>query len=103
MKNPILYKHVKKLFFDLANTAGKFVLAASSNTNESINNSMASFCPKSHSYSTSESADFRFTCTVAHKNLGKDYILKVFEKMNLSYPKKLIYYCVSAKKKQLKD
>lgn len=102
MKNPVLYQHVKKLFSDLANNAGKFVLAASSNTNESINNSMASYCPKSHSYSTTESADFRFACTVAHKNLGKDYILRVLEKMNLSYSKKLVYYCNSAKKKAIK-
>lgn len=102
MKNPVLYQNIKKLFSGLADSAGKFVLAASSNTNESINNSMASFCPKSHSYSTSESADYRFACTVAHKNLGKDYILRVLEKLGLSYTPKLVHYCVSAKKKAVK-
>ncbi|XP_014217817.1 uncharacterized protein LOC106646287, partial [Copidosoma floridanum] len=62
--------------YDNTNSACKFVLAASSNTNESINNTMASYCPKANSYSTSESADYRFACAVAHKNLGADYVLK---------------------------
>lgn len=102
MQNPILYQHIKKLFYDLAAGASKFVLAASSNTNESMNNIMASFCPKSNSYSTSESADYRFACAVAFKNLGKNYVLRVLEKLNLSYPKKIVHYCVSAKKKAIK-
>ncbi|KAK0074345.1 hypothetical protein PV326_012524 [Microctonus aethiopoides] len=84
MKNPILFKHVNKLFSDLADNAWKFVLAASSNTNESINNKMARYCPKANSYSTSESAEYRFACAVAHKNLGADYVLKVCRKMNLT-------------------
>lgn len=47
LRNQTLYKHVKKLFSDLANNASKFVLAGSTQANESLNNSMASFCPKS--------------------------------------------------------
>lgn len=102
MKNPTLFEHIRKFFLDLANNAHKFVFAGSSQANESLNNSMASFCPKSYSYSTSESADYRYACTVGHKNLGSDYILKVFQKMNLTYRKKIVYFCNYAKKKAIK-
>lgn len=36
---------------------------------------MCSKAPKGISYSTSESADFRFSATVARKNIGKNYII----------------------------
>ena len=99
LKNEIIFQHINKLFSDLADNANKFVLAGLTQAYESLNNSMASYCPKSISYSTSESADYRFACVVARKNLDSDYILKIFEKLNLSYPKKLIHYCNYALKK----
>lgn len=87
MTNLTLFKHIKGFFSDLASNAHKFVLAGLSGlacANESLNNTMASYCPKSYSFSTSESADYKYACTVAHKKLGSDYILKVFEKLNLT-------------------
>ncbi|KAK0168057.1 hypothetical protein PV327_001896 [Microctonus hyperodae] len=63
---------------------------------------MASYCPKANSYSTSELANDRFACAVGHNNLGADYALKVCQKMNVTYIKKMINYCAYATKKGIK-
>lgn len=70
LKSPTLLTHIEELFSKLSENAKKFLLAGSSQANESLNNTMTSFCSKRESYSTSESADYRFACAVAHKNIG---------------------------------
>ena len=49
----------------------------SSQSNESLNNTIASKAPKANFFSGSESNDFRVAAAVAQKNLGYQYISKV--------------------------
>lgn len=81
--NPILFLELKKYFSCL--DALKFCSAASTQANESVNNIMTSKAPKRVSYSTSESADFRFGATIAQKNCGQDYIRRSFDFLDISY------------------
>ena len=84
LKNAILFEVLKKTFFDLSANAQKFAAAASSQANESLNNSMCSKAPKRLSYSTSESSDYRFACTVAQKNLGPGYLKESMDNINMT-------------------
>lgn len=63
---------------------------------------MSSFNPKKESYSTSESGDYRWACTIAHKNIGDDYLLKTLDKLSLSHEPQLSRYVDYNKKKALK-
>ena len=45
---------------------------------------MARKAPKAYSYSTTDSADYRYACAVGQKNEGEDYIKQVVEKISLS-------------------
>ncbi|KAK3108332.1 hypothetical protein FSP39_005757 [Pinctada imbricata] len=56
----------------------------SSQSNESLNNTIASKAPKANFFSGSESNDYRVAAAVAQKNLGYQYISKVNERMLLS-------------------
>lgn len=107
LKNNILFEVLKNTFCDLSANAEKFASAASSQPNESLNNSMCSKAPKNISYSTSESADYRFAATVAQKNCGTDYITRVLEKSNMSWSSNLTKYVqkceVIARKKKDKS
>lgn len=92
LKNAILFEVLKNTFAKLADNAEKFAAAASSQANESLNNSMCSKAPKRISYSTSESIDYRFACTVAQKNYGTDYLRRSMDMINLSWSDQLNKY-----------
>ena len=53
---------------------------------------MASHNPKPNSYSTTESSDFRFAVTVAHKNLGEGFSTKVMYKAKINYGSSLLKF-----------
>ncbi|XP_058809610.1 uncharacterized protein LOC131674797 [Phymastichus coffea] len=74
LKNPSLFDSLINLFDELSGNSDKFISAASSQVNESLNNSMCHKNPKGFLYSTSESTDFRFSATVAEKNLNVSYL-----------------------------
>ena len=90
LKNPILFEALKRTFSNLSENAEKFASAASSQPNESLNNSMCSKAPKNKSYSTSESGDYRFAATVAQKNCGEDYLRRSMEKVSISWSANLV-------------
>lgn len=102
LKNPTLFEHMKKFFSSLADSSSKFVLSGSSQANESLNNTMASYFPKAMSYSTSESGDYRFACAVAHKNIGDSFILKVLERLSIFFQKQLRKFFEARSKKAVK-
>lgn len=87
LSNPQLYETLKSCFSDLADNDYKFSSAASSQANESLNHTMCSKAPKGQSYSTSESADYRFSATVAQKNLGKKYLTECMDVLDIVYNK----------------
>lgn len=62
----------------------KLSTAASTQANESFNNTMISFCPKSKHFSSSESFNFRVAAAVCQKNIGFDYVDKVYELLGVS-------------------
>ena len=91
-KNAILFNALKALFDKLAENAAEYSLAGSSQANKSLNNEMASHCPKSRNYSTTESADFRFATAVAHKNLGEGFSMTVMDEAGIKYGNDLAKY-----------
>ncbi|KAL7297622.1 hypothetical protein TKK_0009293 [Trichogramma kaykai] len=66
------------------NNAEKLSPAASTQANESFNNTVASKNPKSRHYSGSESFNFRVAAAVCQKNIGNTYVDRVFTKLQLS-------------------
>lgn len=63
---------------------------------------MSSHCPKSHSYSTTESSDYRFAITIAHKNRGEGFSVNVMDKAGINYSKSLLGYVKKTDLKALK-
>ncbi|XP_043475871.1 uncharacterized protein LOC122507311 [Leptopilina heterotoma] len=84
LKNPKLFEELQELFNDLAKNTHRFAACASSQANESFNAMVASKAPKSRSYSTSKSFDYRLACAVSQKNCGEKYMLSVMKKLQLS-------------------
>ncbi|XP_011171636.3 uncharacterized protein LOC105204279 [Solenopsis invicta] len=84
IREPGLFEALREIFDKLANNAVKFSAGASSNTNESLNATMASKAPKSRCYSKTASADFRFACTVGQKNIGEGYTQAILKKLGKS-------------------
>lgn len=82
-KGPALKLVLVDLFGELASNAKNFALVGSTQANESVNSMMCKHCPKNISYSTTESADFRWACAVASKNIGNNYLIKVLRKLSL--------------------
>lgn len=99
-RNSILFESLKKYFAQL--DAIKFCSAASSQGNESVNHKMASKAPKSVSYSTSESADYRYSATVAQKNKGEDYLRMCMDSLDLPYNSELALQAEKSQKKLFK-
>ncbi|XP_058789054.1 uncharacterized protein LOC131663015 [Phymastichus coffea] len=89
LKSQVLFDELVILFDKLAANATKFLMAASSQANESLNNSMASSAPKRICYSTSEASDYRFACTVLHKNYGEAYISSIFHALGMESTERL--------------
>lgn len=83
MKDDNLYQKLIELFEKYAKNSHKFSMAASSQSNESLNNIMAHKAPKNRCYSLSESADYRMASSVTAKNDGEKYILNVREKLSM--------------------
>ncbi|XP_011876984.1 PREDICTED: uncharacterized protein LOC105567056, partial [Vollenhovia emeryi] len=82
--SPVLFEELKTIFNSLAINADKFSAGASSQANESLNGIMSKKAPKSHCYSLSESADFRFASAVLQKNKGEQYVADVLHRCNIN-------------------
>lgn len=90
LKNNTLYEELRKYFSQL--DAGKFISGASSQANESLNNMMCSKAPKNISYSTSESADYRFAATCGQKNYGPEYLCRTMSYLEIPFTVSLTDY-----------
>ena len=66
------------------NVIKKLAHNASSQRNESLNSTIGSKNPKIRFYGGSESADQRVACSVAQKNMGKQYLLNVLQSANIN-------------------
>lgn len=73
-----------KSFDKLADNANKFSSLSSTQANESLNGIMSRKACKAIQYSLSESADFRFACSVAQKNQRQQCVQNVLKKLELS-------------------
>lgn len=78
------YLSVERLKVDLTSIvdfyisqADRLVDLGSTQSNKSVNNTVASKTPKSTFYSGSEGNDFRVAAAVAQKNLGHQYVLQI--------------------------
>ena len=97
--NPLTYKHsglpygrdltnqatkaaLSNLFNAYAQSAAK--LDSSSQVNESFNNTVSGKQPKSRSYASSASFNYRVAAAVCQKNIGYSYVTKVLEEAGLS-------------------
>lgn len=89
-----------KIFEELAQKCHKFAFGSSSQGCESLNSSMAHHASKMICYSLSESADFRFACSVSEKNCGDDYLHKVQEILQQSPTAKASKYFSQRKRKR---
>lgn len=89
IESEILYQSLKDLFQKLSENAHKFISAASSQANESLNRSMCSKAPKNICYSLSNSCNYRFAATCAQKNVGQDYRQDCLTKVGISWSENL--------------
>ncbi|XP_023247784.1 uncharacterized protein LOC111643804 [Copidosoma floridanum] len=87
-----------KLFDKLSANAVKYLLTSSSQANESLDNSMSSHCPKSKS----QSSDFRFAVTVAHKNRREGFSVDTMDKAGIKYSSNLVEHIKKTDAKALK-
>lgn len=92
LKNEKLIAELHEIYSKLSKNASKFLLGTSSQANESINNTMASKSSKRLCYSKSESADYRFACSIAQKIFGESYIMAVLEKQGFSWSSDLEHH-----------
>ena len=83
-KNLTIFKSLKKLFEDLAQNTEKFSAGASSQANESLNGVMSKKCPKALRYSLSESADYRYACSIGQKTDGGNYLTSALKVIRLN-------------------
>lgn len=97
-KNPKLFNVLKKTFDKLADNADSYAAGLSTNTNESLNGSMATKCPKRLCFSQSASADNRFAAVVAEKNLGTQYLQLALQKENIPVGHNLANHVVNSDK-----
>lgn len=67
-----LFEELRDICQKITSSAEKLSCSDSSNVNESLNVTMPSKAPKSRSYSTTASADFRFACSVGQNTSVKD-------------------------------
>ena len=84
LKNQILFEELKTIFFKLSENAETFVSCASTQGNESLNNTISRKAPKGVPYECSESYDYRVACSIAQKNRGEQYIQDTLKKWSLS-------------------
>ena len=67
LQNEQLKISLNDLISKYTNNAEKLAPAASTQANESFNNTMSSFCPRNKHYSNSESLDYRMAAAVCQK------------------------------------
>ncbi|XP_066590805.1 uncharacterized protein [Prorops nasuta] len=79
-----LKERLTSIFHRFASNAKKIAPCASTQTNESVNNIVASKNPKSKHYSASESFSFRTAAAVCQKNVGTHYGAKVLQRLCLN-------------------
>ncbi|XP_052073042.1 uncharacterized protein LOC127711130 isoform X2 [Mytilus californianus] len=85
LQNPELRKELDRIFIKkLSIQAEKLANLASTQTNENLNQMLATKAPKYKHYSASNSLSYRFSATVAQKNEGHRYVHEVHESMGLS-------------------
>jgi len=87
-----LFNELKKVFVNYANNAFKFIVAASSQANESLNSIIVSRASKARCYSKSESCDFRVSSGVLSKNEGDVAIYKIKKDYGVLQTKHSLHY-----------
>lgn len=100
-KDPNLYEKLSTIFLKYANNAEKFCIAASSQSNESLNNIMAHKCHKNVSASLTESADYRFASAVLTKNDGESHVMTIKQQLMLSRGEHTESYAAKLDKKRM--
>lgn len=78
-----LYKSLLEVFTKYAKNSKKFSVAASSQSNESVNNIIAHKAPKNICYSRTASADFRVASAICSKNDGECSVVNIKKKLLL--------------------
>lgn len=99
LDNPQVRITLDDLFLKYITNVDKLAAAASTQANESFNNTMISKCPKSKHFSGSESFNFRMAACVCQKNLGFGYVDKIFEDLQLTPVKSNHYRALKEKQK----
>lgn len=79
-----LRRKLEKIIAPFENNSEQIAPCASSQANESFNNTACSKHPKSAYYGGSESHAVRVAVAVCQKNLGYEFILDIFKKLDLS-------------------
>lgn len=92
LKNKVLFENLKGLFQKICENSDSYAACASSQANESLNNSMASKAPKRITYCLLKSSDFQFVCAVAEKNLGIKCTENVLKHNNMRVSKSLVNF-----------
>ena len=110
-KNPDKYKHsvigdgfsdenlfedLTYLFDSLANKSTEFFAGISTNANESLNDTIASFSPKSRLYSLTGSGSQRSAIAVKKKNEGQKFTIHMNCNLTISPRKNTVMYRVIA-------
>lgn len=87
-QKPLEGEQMKTSLLDLMSryilNVDKLAPAASTQGNESFNNTVATFCKKQRHYSDSESMCYRVAGAVCQKNIGFEYLHVIFNKIGLS-------------------
>ncbi|KAK0177111.1 hypothetical protein PV328_001190 [Microctonus aethiopoides] len=92
LTNIIIQDKLKAIFHSFANVADKLSPCASSQANDSLNNTIATTAPEHLHYGGSSSNDFRVCAGIIHKNLGNISIDVINKKMDSSPTKFSIKY-----------
>lgn len=91
LKDEKLKYSLTEVFSTYLRHCDKLAQLGSSQSNESLNKTIASKAPKMLHYSGSGSLNYRVAASIAQKNMGQKYIIAV----SWSLPLKLYFYCLS--------
>lgn len=83
LENDVTIAEVEKLIEKVSNNAESYLTAGSSQSNESVNNTMASKNPKRLCLSLSASTDYRFSASIAQKNEDELYVEEVLRRLSI--------------------
>jgi len=101
IKSEDLYNELLNIFKSYADNALKYCISASSQANESFNNTVCRKFPKTKSYSTSASGDIRVASTILTKNEGNCYLLKIKEALGVPVTRHLKDYATKLDKESV--